>query len=164
MQCNLTNIINMDHIQTQASILSTVESTTRLRQVREKWCAMFHTCIKLFHPTPVYEYIYYLSGHKWSTTHKVLKSHRKKTDVICVQSCPPCYRHNGVGKMAWAHDEQCCNRTSGAQVHDLPQSHCGNREGKLFWLFWLHIYMYVCIYIYISWKTLLVESPWKDNQ
>ena len=32
-----------------------------------------------------------------------------------------------------------CNRTSCAQVHELPQSHCGdNREGTLF--SWLHIY------------------------
>ena len=32
----------------------------------------------------------------------------------------------------WVHDEQCCNRTSCAQVHDLPQSHRGNCEGTLF--------------------------------
>ena len=32
-----------------------------------------------------------------------------------------------------------CNRASCSQVHELPQSHCGdNREGTLFW--WLHIY------------------------
>ena len=33
------------------------------------------------------------------------------------------------------------NRTSCAQVHELPQSHCGdNREGALF--SWLHLYAY----------------------
>ena len=32
----------------------------------------------------------------------------------------------------WAHDVRF-NRTSCAQVHELPQSHCGdNREGTLF--------------------------------
>ena len=37
-----------------------------------------------------------------------------------------------------------CNRTSCAQVHGLPQSHCGdNREGTL--VSWLHIY-----YIYLT--------------
>ena len=37
-----------------------------------------------------------------------------------------------------------CNRTSFAQVYELPQSHCGdNREGTLFsWLF-SHIYIYI---------------------
>ena len=39
----------------------------------------------------------------------------------------------------WAHD----NRTSCAQVHELPQSHCGdNREGTLF-----HDNIYIYIYI-----------------
>ena len=40
--------------------------------------------------------------------------------------CPPGYHHNGfVATHA--------NRTSCAQVHELPQSHCGdNREGTLF--------------------------------
>ena len=41
---------------------------------------------------------------------------------------------------------------STTQVHELPQSHCGeNREGTLFTLFpWLHIYIvYDCKYIYI---------------
>ena len=48
--------------------------------------------------------------------------------------CPPGYHHNGfvathaLGHMmyGWAHD--LC-----AQVHELPQNHCGdNREGTLF--------------------------------
>ena len=84
-QYNLINMINMDHIQTYASVLSTVELTTRLEQDREKWRAMFHTCTKLFPPTPFYECIYYISGHKWSMTHRVLKSHRNKTGRIYMQ-------------------------------------------------------------------------------
>ena len=33
----------------------------------------------------------------------------------------------------WAHDVRFDNRTSCAQVHELPQSHCGDkREGTLF--------------------------------
>ena len=37
---------------------------------------------------------------------------------------PPGYHHNGLATHA---------RTSCAQVHELPQSHCGyNREGSLF--------------------------------
>ena len=69
LQCNLANIINLGHIQTYASVLSTEELTTRLKQDREKWRAMFHPCIKLFTPTPVYVCIYYISGAKWSTIH-----------------------------------------------------------------------------------------------
>ena len=43
--------------------------------------------------------------------------------------CPPSYHHNGfVATHTLGH-----NRTSCAQVHELPQSHCGdNREGTLF--------------------------------
>ena len=43
--------------------------------------------------------------------------------------CPPGYHHNGfVATHALGY-----NRTSCAQVHQLPQSHCGdNREGTLF--------------------------------
>ena len=52
--------------------------------------------------------------------------------------CPPGYHHNGfvathaLGHMMYGF--MCpCNRTSCAQVHELPQSHCGdNREGTLF--------------------------------
>ena len=39
-------------------------------------------------------------------------------------------------------------RTSCPQVHELPESHCGdNREDTLF--SWLHIYTYIYIYIYM---------------
>ena len=45
--------------------------------------------------------------------------------------CPPGYHHNGfVATHALCGNS---NRTSCAQVHELPQSHCGdNREGTLF--------------------------------
>ena len=44
--------------------------------------------------------------------------------------CPPGYHHNGfVATHVLGH----MNRTSCAQVHELPQNHCGdNREGTLF--------------------------------
>ena len=46
---------------------------------------------------------------------------------------PPGYHHNGfVATHALGHI-MCIIRTSCAQVHELPQSHCGdNREGTLF--------------------------------
>ena len=40
----------------------------------------------------------FLSGHKWSTTHRVLKCHRSKMSVIYVimkTMCPPGYHHSG---------------------------------------------------------------------
>ena len=46
--------------------------------------------------------------------------------------CPPGYHHNGfVATHALGHMMYGC--TSCDQVHELPQSHCGdNREGTLF--------------------------------
>ena len=51
--------------------------------------------------------------------------------------CPPGYHHNGfVATHALGHMTSKSSkyaRTSCAQVHELPQSHCGdNREGTLF--------------------------------
>ena len=49
--------------------------------------------------------IYNLSGHKWSTTHRVLKSHRSKMSVICnlhylvLREKPHCLKVKG-GNMA----------------------------------------------------------------
>ena len=97
LQCNLTKIINMGHIQTYASVLSTEELTTHLKQDREKWRAMFHTCIKLFTPTPVYVCIYYISGRKWSTTHIAqisLEQDRHNIYPIMKTMCPPYYHIN----------------------------------------------------------------------
>ena len=88
-----------------------------------------HVCVcvyirmyKCIYYVYIYVYIYiYISGHKWSTTHRVLKSHRNKVSNLM------------------------CNRTSCAQVHGLPQGHCGDsREGTL--LSWLHIYIYIYIW------------------
>ena len=54
---------------------------------------------------------------------------------IYIKQCAlPGYHDNGfvVNSCTWAHD-MCPNRTSCAQVHELPQSCCGdNREGTLF--------------------------------
>ena len=51
--------------------------------------------------------------------------------VIMKTMCPPGYHYNGfVATHALGH---MMNRASCAQVHELPQSHCGdNREGTLF--------------------------------
>ena len=51
-----------------------------------------------------------------------------RANVIMKTMCPPDHHHNGfVATHALGH----C--TSSAQVHELPQSHCGdNREGPLF--------------------------------
>ena len=73
-----------------------------------------------------------ISVHKGFTTHRVLKSHRSKMSIIYMQWV--LVEHS---LFQWS---AMCNRTSCAQVHELPesQSHCGdNREGILF--SWLHI-------------------------
>ena len=46
--------------------------------------------------------------------------------TIMKTMCPPSYYHNGfVATHALGH----MNRTSCAQVHELPQSHCGDNWG-----------------------------------
>ena len=54
--------------------------------------------------------------------------------VIKKTMCPPGYHHNGfVATHALGHMMYGSIRTSCAQVHELPQRHCGdNREGTLF--------------------------------
>ena len=86
-------------------------------------------------------YIVVISDHKWSTTHKVFKSHRSKISIICAQ----------VPK----------NRTSCAQVHKLPQSHCGWKPGGhiVFMITYIcclwHCFHDIYIYIYILYYTIL---------
>ena len=85
-----------------------------------------------------------ISSHKWSTTHRVLKSPRSKMSVIYMQSCKHCdHLHYAPCVACWilfgSLVPAVCNCSSCAQVYELPQSHCGdNREGTLF--SWLHIY------------------------
>ena len=58
LPCNLTNIINMGHIQTYASVLSTEELATRLNQDRERWHVMFPYVSSYFLPhLSMYVYI-----------------------------------------------------------------------------------------------------------
>ena len=54
--------------------------------------------------------------------------------AIMKTMCPPGYHHNGfVATHALGHMMYSYYRTSYAQVHELPQSHCGdNWEGTLF--------------------------------
>ena len=105
-------------------------------------------------------YITYIKGHEWSRKHRVLRSHRSKMSniwsnihlsyfceiwVLCVvdhlwplilRSLP------SLLSTLFSLVPAMCNRTSCAQVHELPQTHCGgNQEGTL--LLWLHIYIYI---------------------
>ena len=54
-------------------------------------------------------------------------------NAIMKTMCPPGYHHNGfVATHALGHMMYGCTSCA-AQVHELPQSHCGdNREGTLF--------------------------------
>ena len=58
---------------------------------------------------------------------------------------PPGYPHNGfVATYALAH-----NRTSCAQVHELPQSYCGVLASVGY------IYVYIYLYMYISFSLII---------
>ena len=65
------------------------------------------------------------------------KQDERNIYAIMKTMCPPGYHHNGfvathaLGHMMYGY--HLINRTSCAQVHELPQSHCGdNRESTLF--------------------------------
>ena len=80
-----------------------------VKQDREKGRAMFHTCIKLFSPTPVYVCIYYISGGKWSTIHITeISQEQERVNIYAIMKkmCRPCDHISGF---------------------DLPYSHCGSR-------------------------------------
>ena len=104
LQCNLTNVINIGRIQTYASVLSTEELTTHVKQGKEKWRAMFHTCIKFFTPTSVYVCIYYICGRKGSATHINQISQEQDRDNIyaIMKTMWPPYYHM-MNKVATVH-------------------------------------------------------------
>ena len=130
LQCNLTNVINMGHIQTYASVLSTEELTMHLKQDREKWRAMFHTCIKLFTSTPLYVCIYYVSSRIWSTPPIARISQEQDRHNICN------HENNSLQLVHLGTWWTKLQRYIVCQRHDLPYSHCGSRYGTLF--SWLH--------------------------
>ena len=62
--------------------------------------------------------------------HNIQKQDERNIYVIMKTMCTSGYHHNGfVATHAFGH----MNRTSCAQVHELPKNHCGdNRNGTLF--------------------------------
>ena len=77
---------------------------------------------------------------------------------VCMQSGKQCVLSVIITMALWSYHAPCfacwalfgalveamCNRISCAQVHELPQSYCGdNQVGTLFW--WLHIYFILCL-------------------
>ena len=137
MQCNVTNIIKVGYIQTYVRLTSIPQIDHAARARQGKWCEMFHTCIKLFPPTPVYACLYYISGQNWSTTHSAQNSQklaRRNINAIIRTMCHPgCYCNSLVATDALRHMmNNVATGTSCVQVHDLPHNHhCGNREGTL---------------------------------
>ena len=74
-------------------------------------------------------FIHLYIDHKWFATHRVLKSCTSKTGVIKIKYalCSGCWALFASLVLAMF------KRTSCAQVHQLPQSYCGdNREDTLF--------------------------------
>ena len=62
----------------------------------------------------------------------------RKLYAIMKTMCPPGYHHNGF---VATHALEHMMYGSCAQVHELPQSHCGdNREGTFF--SWFHCFIY----------------------
>ena len=89
----------------------------------------------------IYVYLY-ISGHKWSTTHRALKSHRCKMGVIYIQSWKQCALPVMTTMALW---QLMPLGTWCAQENDLPQSLCGDNRGVTLFS-WMHIYIYIYIY------------------
>ena len=115
----------------------------------------------------------YISSHKWSTTHRVLRSHKSKMSVIYMLSWKQCALPIITTMALWQlmHLSTCCT------VHDVPKcmschkaivvitgsAHCFYdciyiKLILLLWdsstlcvvdHLWLLKYMYICIYVYI---------------
>ena len=101
-------------------------------------CRLFHLVFKKnIHENSVrktfWECLYHLNAIKEFIYIYICAIMKMKT------KCPPGYHHNGfVVTHALGH-----NRTSCAQLHELPQSHCGiNQEGTLF--SWCYIKRFKC--------------------
>ena len=120
-------------------------------------------------------YITYIKGHEWSRKHRVLRSHRSKMNniwsnihlsyfceiwVLCVvdhlwplilRSLP------SLLSTLFSLVPAMCNRTSCAQVHELPQTivvitgraHCSHDCIYIYICMYVYIYIYIYIYIYV---------------
>ena len=97
-----------------------------------------YSYIYIYIHTHIYIYIYiyiHISSHKWSMTHRVLRSLRSKMSIIYMQS----WNNVPSGLSPEWLCGYSCTWASCAQVYELPQSHCGdNQECTLF--SWLHTY------------------------
>ena len=117
---------------------------------REKWislCQMEYISIYLY----IYISIYiYINIYIYIYIYTIMNT-----------MCPPGYYHNcfvathalgGVG--TW-----CTSGTPYAQVHELLQSHCGDKwEGKWFW--WLHIYINLILLLWDLSILCVVDHFW----
>ena len=108
-------------------------------------CVIFHVYIYIYIQYIYIQYIYiqyiyiqYISGHKWSTKHKVLKSLRSKMGIIYRQSWKQC---------TWTHNARS------AHMHELPQNHWGENwvDTSLFSWLQIYIYNYIRIHWYFDW-------------
>ena len=85
----------------------------------------------------IYVYMYiHMSGHKWSTTHRVLKSHRDKTSVIYMLSWKQCVLPVTT---PMAHVPRCMSYHK-AIVVITGKAHCLHDN--------IYVYTYIYIYIY----------------
>ena len=117
---------------------------------------MVFTLIFIHHFLSIYLSIYlythiYICGHKWCTTHRVLKSHKSKMGV-CI-----CNHENNTPSLLlpqWLCDNSCtwaqnvrfmsCHK---AIVVITGRAHC--------FYDWIYIHIYIYIYVY----SLLLDFP-----
>ena len=97
----------------------------------------------------IYIYIYiYISSHKWSTTHRVFKSHSSKINVIYMLLLKQCALPV-ITPMA--HGPKCmsCHKAIAVITGSI---HCFHDSIYIYiyiYIYILYIYMYACMYVYI---------------
>ena len=92
-----------------------------------------------------YIYYIYISGHKWSMTHRMLKSHRSNIYIYIY----------------------ICNHENNVPFRLSPQWLCGNSctwayHVRFTWCTWLHIYIYIYIYFFFLF-FFLENTPYLED-
>ena len=105
----------------------------------------------------IYIYIYiYISGHKWSTKHRVFKYHSRKMSVIYMLSWKQCVLPVTT---PMAHVPRCMSYHK-AIVVITGKAHCLHDNIYVYtyiyiYIYIYYIYMYVCLHLYYYYCNLL---------
>ena len=90
---------------------------------------------------------FFFCGHKWSTTHRVLKLHISKMGIMYIESWKQ-WALLVINTMTLATHVLGDMYSSCVQVHELQQSRRGDRLESTLLSWFMNTYIYIYIYIY----------------